>query len=362
MANINTNGFIVAAISIIVSIILVTGALIPVIADNSGTERTVLYTNTGEWYYNEVTNDTNTTINFKIEDYADEFGEYAYLMVSIDDGEWVDATCPEWTSENSMDVSVRPLFIFKTNDGKYGVEGLITGCGGIQNAGPEYLKACGGVMYYRFIQGDSEPVIEYPFIAGLSETASVTLSNGQVTVDGFTFPSINAKYELYFVGETSGDYVFSGQPMMGPGMSVINSTDFYCCGWCGSSSIETDMDTGDQIVVYTDMLGSIGKGKVSTIMDSSNISFYVVDDDTSPTFTLNTEPTQDEKGTVINHIEATSDDASIGNIGGFIVPVEIAEGGDSAMSPTLKSMVSVIPLIVIVGLIVGTVGYFLRRQ
>lgn len=68
MANINTNGFIVAAISIIVSIILITGVLIPVIADNSGTERTVLYTNAGNYYYNTVTASTSTTLSFTILD------------------------------------------------------------------------------------------------------------------------------------------------------------------------------------------------------------------------------------------------------------------------------------------------------
>ena len=358
MANINTNGFIVAAISIIVSIILVTGVLIPVIADNSGTERTVLYTNTGEWYYNKVTNDVNTTINFEVKEYTDEYGTFAYLMVSIDDGELIATTYPNWTSEHSMDINVLPLFIFKTNDGKYGVEGLVVGCGGAQDAEPEYLEACGGVMYYRFIQGDSEPAMEYAFTVGSSESSSVTLSNGQVTVNGFTFPSINAEYELYFVGETSGDYTLTEYGST----TVIDSTDLYCCGWCGSSSVETNGETGDPMVTYENMIGLIGKGKVSTILDSSNISSYVVNSDASPTFALDTQPTEDEKGTVINYIDVTSSGSSIGAIRGFIVPVEIAEGGESAMSPTLKSMVSVIPLIVVVGLIVGTVGYFLRRE
>ena len=37
-------------------------------------------------------------------------------------------------------------------------------------------------------------------------------------------------------------------------------------------------------------------------------------------------------------------------------------GSSTSVSPTISAMLSVIPLIVIVGLIVGTVGYFLRKQ
>lgn len=357
MANINTNGFIVAAISIIVSIILVTGVLIPVIADNSGTERTVLYTNTGEWYYNEVTDDTNTTITLGTYEYEENSMFFAQLKVTIDDNEPIETAIPEWTSERSMDVTALPIFIFKTNDGKYGVEGIVAGCGGDQIAEAEYFKMYGGLVYYRFIQGDSEPTIYYPFTD--DATISVTLSNKQVTVNGMTIPQINGTYELYLTGQTSGEYV------LGDTLSVIDSTEFYCCGWCGSTSIETSGETGDPIVVYENVVGSIGKGTVSSILDSSNFSYCVIDSHSSPTatFELDTQPTEDEKGTVINYIDVILDEIPLGAIyRGFIVPVEIAEGGESAMSPTLKSMVSVIPLIVIVGLIVGTVGYFLRKQ
>lgn len=361
MSNINTKGFIVAAISIAVSVILVVGCLIPVITDSLGTERTVLYTNEGGWYYNEVTDDANTTITFGTYEYFDGplSPPFTQLKVTIDDNEPIETTIPEWTSENGMDNSALPIFIFKTNDGKYGIEGVVSGCGGMQDAESEYVKRTGGIMYYRFIQGDTEPTLEYAFADEISPSFSVTLSNGQVSYNNLTFPSINGKYELYLSGQTSGEYV------LGESLSVIDSTEFYCCGWCGSTTIETDEEIGDSTIVYGNVIGSICKGKVSTILEPSNSSFYVILDSSissTPTFTLDTQPTQDEKGTVINYIDVTSDDASIGAIGGFIVPVEIAEGGETEISPVLRSMITIIPLIVVIGLIMGTVGYFLRKQ
>ncbi len=350
MANINTNGFIIAAISIIVSIILVTGVLIPVIADNSGTERTVLYTNTGEWYYNEVTNDVNTTIAFELYD-NNSFPE---LKITVNDNQPIESEIPEWTSDSSMNVTTLPLFIFKTNDSKYGVEGLVTCCGGDISADPEYLEKC-GIMYYRSIHGDSEPVRYYTFNDEIS-SFSVTLSNGQVTISNIDVPSINAEYELYLTGQTSGDYVLTN----GNNPTVIDSTDFYCCGWCGDSSMVFNEDDEPEIV-YNNIIGTIGEGKISTII--SNTTFYFIDGSTGQSFELETQPTADEKGTVIEGITITgSDDSSIGVISSFIVPVEVVVSGDSAVSPTLRSMISIIPLIVIVGLIVGTVGYFMRRQ
>ncbi len=360
MSNINTKGFIVAAISIAVSVILVVGCLIPVISDSLGTERTVLYTNEGDWYYNKVTNDVSTTITFETYDYNDGISivEFPELKVTIGNNEPIETMIPEWTSEQSMDITALPIFIFKTNDGKYGIEGLVVGCGGIQDAESEYVKRTGGMMYYRFIQGDTEPTLEYAFDDELSPSFSVTLSNGQVSYNNLTFPSINGKYELYLSGQTSGEYVLGG---FGESPSVIDSTEFYCCGWWGTTSIEIDEEIGDSHIVYGDVVGSIGKGTISTII--SNTTFYFADGSTGQSFELETQPTADEKGTVIEDISMTgSDDSSIGVISSFIVPVEIAEGGETEISPVLRSMITIIPLIVVIGLIMGTVGYFLRKQ
>ena len=358
MSNINTKGFIVAAISIAVSVILVVGCLIPVITDSLGTERTVLYTNEGDWYYNKVTNDTDTTITFGTYDYNDGYSDYPQLKVTIDDNEPIETYYPEWVSERSMDVSALPIFIFKTNDGKYGIEGVVSGCGGMQDAEPEYMERTGGMMYYRFIQGNTEPTLEYAFADEMSPSFSVTLSNGQVSYNNLTFPSINGIYELYLSGQTSGDYTMSEN-----NTTVIDSTEFYCFNWCGITSLETDPDIGDSMVTYTDVVGSVGRGTLSTIIQSANTTFYFADGSTGQVITLDTQPIPDENGTIVNAINInSSNNESIGGMLRFIVPVEIAEGGETEISPVLRSMITIIPLIVVIGLIMGTVGYFLRKQ
>lgn len=294
-----------------------------------------LYTNTGDWYYNKVTDDANTTITFETYEYNDGYDDYPELKVTIGNDEPIETTIPEWTSENGMDNSALPIFIFKTNDGKYGIEGVVSGCGGMQDAEPEYVKRTGGMMYYRFIQGNTEPTLEYAFADEMSPSFSVTLSNGQVSYNNLTFPSINGKYELYLSGQTSGEYV------LGKSISVIDSTEFYCCGWCGSTTIEIDEEIGDSTIVYGNVIGSICKGKISTILDPSNSSFYVILDSSissTPTFTLDTQPTEDEKGTVINYIDVTSDGASIGAIWGFIVPKYIYEPVSIPVIPKTESI------------------------
>lgn len=351
MANINTNGFIIAAISIIVSIILVTGVLIPVIADNSGTERTVLYTNEGDWYYDEVTDSTQVSISISQSMNEDDRPVFS---ISINNGTAKPTGMPEWISENSIVFKSLPLFTFKTNDGKYGVEGIVAI--GNESMDAEYLLAGGGLMYYRFIEGQT-PELYYCIDIDSVTSPTITMTNGVVSYSSFnqTPTALNGTYLLSITDGTTGDFTL----MSGP--TVLNDTSFYMADCVGDASIETE--DADAFIVLDEAIGAGCYGQISDYNTASKLCIYDFGRNyTTITSSISTNDAESGDGLVLGAVTITAYGTAPLPLTHFIVPVEIAVGGDSAMSPTLKSMVSVIPLIVIVGLIVGTVGYFMRRQ
>lgn len=350
MANINTNGFIIAAISIIVSIILVTGVLIPVIADNSGTERTVLYTNEGDWYYNEVTESTQVSISISQNTNEDSRPVFS---ISINNGTAKPTDMPAWTSANSMDFASLPLFTFKTNDGKYGVEGIATI--GNESMDAEYLLS-GGLMYYRFIEGQA-PELYYCIDIDSVTSPTITMANGVMSYSSFnqTPTALNGTYLLSITDGTTGDFTL----MSGP--TVMDDTSFYMADFNGSAGIETE--DANTFIVLDEAIGAGCYGQISDYNTASKLCIYNFGRNYGTiTSSISTSDAESDDGLVLGTVTITADETAQPPLTHFIVPVEIAVGGDSAMSPTLKSMVSVIPLIVIVGLIVGTVGYFIRRQ
>lgn len=279
-------------------------------------------------------------------------------MMSINGGEAEITELPSWISENSYDFAALPLFTFITNDGKYGVEGIATI--GLEDMDTEYVKK-GGPMYFRMIQG-SVPELYY-MIGSLGEI-SVTLSNGSVSYIFQTedVPTqLNGTYLLGIVDGATGEYALIDS-QMGHGPIVLDSTKFYMADWIGGVSIEVDEELGDAYIVLGEAMAVGGYGTIADYSDTSNLSVYDFGRSNFVSAVMNTTPAESGDGKKLEYLIVTDRNESEYNMSYFIVPVEIAEGGDSAMSPTLKSMVSVIPLIVIVGLIVGTVGYFIRRQ
>ena len=357
MSNINTKGFIVAAISIVVSVILVVGCLIPVITDSLGTERTVLYTNEGNYYYNTVTNSTSTTLSFTILD-GDPEWPFSTMLMSINGGEAEITELPSWTSEQSFDFNALPLFTFITNDGKYGIEGIASI--GLEDMDGEYIKK-GGLMYFRMIQG-SVPELHY-MVDSLGEI-SVTLSNGSVS---YVFQTedvptqLNGTYLLNIVDGTTGEYtLINTQTNHGP--TVLDSTKFYMADWIGAVSIESDVETGDPYVVLGEAAAVGGYGTIADYSDLSNLSVYDFERSNFVSAVMNTTPAETGDGKILEYLIVTDENDTEYDMPCFIVPVEIAVGGETEMSPVLRSMITIIPLIVVIGLIMGTVGYFLRKQ
>lgn len=358
MANeINTGKFMVIVTSLIVGVILIVGVLVPIIGNStdsgSSSDSEETYTNTGDWYYNKATSRSSTTISLGTS--LDAMMNVTYITMTVDDGEPITTEFPMWTSETAADISAIPLFIYKMNNGKYGVEGLVSGYGGTDYADITNFGDLAGTMYYRFTQGDAAPTV-YDIFTG--EGATVTLANGHVTVsvgDDTVVPAINGSYVLYFTGDASGDYVF------GRNMTVLDSTEFYICGSCGSAMSDTDPITSDPIITYgQDTISCIGKGTLSTIEQSSNLTMYVKDASSPVTPELTTTDASEGDGKVLSYLQ-------VGDYGSmtdcFLVPTTVGgESGSGGMDPTLAAMVSVIPLVMIIGMIIMVVGYFIVKK
>lgn len=283
------------------------------------TDEEIIYTNTGDYYYNTVTNSTSTVLSFDIQ-YGDIEWPVSTLLMSINGGEakpiLINGTeMPTWTSENAFNFTALPLFTFITSDGKYGVEGVAAI--GLEDMDVEYIKK-GGLMYFRMIQG-SAPELHYMF-SSLGET-SVTLSNGSVSYifqTGDVPTQLNGTYLLGIVDDTTGEYTLTSD-----GPTVLDSTKFYMADWFGATSIEVEMETGDAFVVVGESMAVGGYGTIADYSDLSNLSVYDFERANVISAEMNTAPAESGDGVVLESLSLQSDNSSVYELYGFIVPTKI---------------------------------------
>lgn len=342
------------------AVIVAAVVLVPIcnsIADEGNTgnvEGPVLYTNEGDFYYDDVSDSTQIEIALRLIDNADGS---PYLGMNINGEPFDCGEIPAWTSEHSMDVASIPLFVFKTSDGRYGVEGIMGG--GIEDTDSEQVKL-GGIMYYRMIQGDNAPSFCYIYLGTIAQSA-VTLANGQITYDfdtGETLEPINGQYIIAINGQSSGQYTRSSSA------TVIDSTRIFVSEYTGSVLIEVD-ELGDAIVVFGDNnLGLTGSGTVSSIANLSDLSIYDYGKDISGMeVTLDTEPIEGEQG--IRLVSMTSDIQGVSaEYYNFIVPVEVREQipGDGSDGSMISAVISIIPIFVILAILMGAAGLFYQNR
>lgn len=342
-------------IGLVVSVVLVAGLMVPVISslDNSGGgEGEVLYTNSGDHYYKRVASDSSTSLSFSIE--SDEFNQ-RMLFKSINGADPEVTNIPEWTTESSLNFITLPLFTFKTNDGKYGIEGLVSLA--LEDMDPEYLIGYGGVMYYRAVQGSAP---EYYYIFGDNATSiSVTLSNGAVS---YNFPmgeapgSLNGAYLLYYADQDeTADYTLTYEP------TVLSDTSFYVSEWFGAGSVE-EVDN-ENVLVVGEAVGANGYGKIADYSNTANLSIESFDRYDSFSVQVITSPAESGDGVILENLSLQSDDSPVYELYGFIVPTKITTGGEGLdIPPTLLTLISVIPLIVVIGIVMAGIGMIRMKE
>ncbi len=316
----------VMIISLAVSIILVVGVLIPVIADNSGNGGSEpAYTNVGDYYYRTpvdgeqhtivITKDgTNAVITFDNE---------PFKTIAMGNEGWV-------------------LPIFFNDDNSWA-----------------------GVIHYELYldyndptQFDNDPILS---IGGsqISTSETVTINGATATTNGNTYD-----IDLYIA--PTGDYVYSDEPI------VADDSTFYLIDGVFTRSVKTDSADGiDTNISYMAKNSGLTFPTLEKIVAEKDIYGSTYGFLEAESATVTSVNTTDQTGAVkINSVDVTItwDDNSTEDIvfTHLVVPVNVGSGGGSeggsGMSPTLSAMLSVIPVIVVVGLIVGTVTYFIRRQ
>ena len=336
----NTNKYLMLIVTLAVSIMLVVGVLVPVIADNtgSGSGSQPAYTNVGDYYYKTpVAGETHTikgvqdgtTVQILLD------GVVLHTLTMGDEA---------WTV---------PVISYINDDSTWG-------------NGHTYVA---GYLYVP-MPDDSDPTVLDNYIFSFNYDIAERYDYGSFdidfTIEGDKLEKGGSLCTCNFYLSSSGEYTYAESPV------IESDTEYLVNDAYG----EFGFGTGSTPAYYR-YSGFIGSG-IGTDVSSVDVllsewHIYVVGDDypevDSLQYTLDSENV--EQGIKLNKItvEMTWEDSqstvTTYDVEKFIVPVQIGEDGGSSgssMSPTLVAMLSVIPLIVVVGLIVGTIGYFIRRQ
>ena len=332
----------VMIISLAVSIILVVGVLIPVIADNSGNgSNEPAYTNVGEYYY-------KTPVE----------GETHTIEIAVDN----DGLTITYDSE--------PLVTETLAD-----EMILIPLGVTQGSIGEVLAIFEYVPYVMATEWDAYWRVTSSYF-GEGITTTDNFDSFVLTTDGNQYEYVSGYYsgegEFTLCIAPTGDYVYANEPIVEDAETII-----YLMDGSGEFKLEDETDGYNKYDAFA------GAGDCTTILDDIeamefDCDYSIFNTDGTPAkyfeyqsatvSDLDTEET--EYGIKINGATVTSiweyggdEESMITALTHFIVPVNVGEtSGGSTVSPVITTVLSVIPLVMIVGLIVGTIGYFIRRQ
>lgn len=330
-------------VGLAVTVVLVAGLMVPVISSLStdNGENRPEYTNSGSVYYKPIGADSYT-ISVGIEQ---NDSDLTTVSISINGGS-PKIIGPEWVGGSEITALFYPLLTF-TQNGKMGVEGILFN-GSFGNMDAEYFITCGGAGYLRMIEGEERPSYNYLFDIDSLSNRTIQITNGAVTYD-FTDP-IDAEYNLILsdseVGATSvwatdNAKVYSDDP-----------TIFFGC--VGDATVQSeDPELGDMIVIDSSLLSfdfDITDAGTGASVYGEGSGSAVLEFDSS------------ESEGLYTYSGATINDENVN--GGVIVPISVgggSGGSGSGISDTLMSLISVIPLITVVGIVLGAIT-ILRRN
>lgn len=364
------NKFMTMAVGLMVAVLLVSGLMVPVIGSlQSESQSGGVVAEEVHWYYKNVDESgthTVTVLGPTTTEGAPVYppesahtGAQVFLdgeLLTVLDTESPDGfILPLWVSENDAN-NIGFLFdstMLWWNDGYPTIpEGSL----------PDEYVIIGTNSSYSWGLSYNDRV-EY-VIEG-DEVVSAVLTTGSYT-DNLILDDEPIKVKALITPDDGGDYVLCTSPIVQEDTEIILLDEFY----------ELILRTDDTRGVYR-VLGLNGKGDISTIGDSVRGSSG--DWAYSPSgsedwwwegyFTglssvsVNTEETAE--GIRLNSITAfanwSESDGFDVEVRRFIIPVEEGSGG-SELSPTLTTLLSVIPLITVVGIIIGTIGYLRFKE
>lgn len=342
--------FTVMIAGLAVAILLVTTLMVPVISSlstESGDDRPE-YTNTGTMYYKPAGTGT-TTIHLSLDyEFLENDDIVSVAFLTIDNGTPFKIG-PEWSTMYYTNGAFIPLLTF-TYNGHRGIEGIIFN-GNNGDMDSEYFKVTGGLGYIRYIEGSDN--YDYWYLLNnvpyLGSEGDIIVNNGSVSyvfeqsAQASIPTTLNADYDLVMTdSEANATYVLTDEA------TVYEDTPVTLCGSVGTIRWEIDEDTGDAIIL-DQTITSLGFGTVSTVIEQSKTWSSIVGT-FAPTITVT-----DTDG-VYSMTNPSIESTPISN-GGLLVPIKVGgSSGGSGLSDTMTNLLSVIPLITVVGIIMAGIG------
>lgn len=312
----NVNKTVTMVVGLVVGVLLIAGVVTPVISNVSSDDggsgsggSDAEYTNTGENTFLRTTSSTSVTY------YPYAVGQWCVDPESVEDREVYDGRIYFYTDSSSFFARVDQ-----------------------QTEAPPVLSIRIGSTWYSADQIS----VEGSTLSFIDKNTSNTESISDIRY--CTYPdggSINTVVGSLANFNIQSRYAFNGTPI-------------YCSLYVN--------DMGCQLIVS----GTAKSNTVSLLLEGSipiesigpSADIVIADDQISSiTVTVNgTEYTCD--------LEVPASERAM-EIQLCILPVTVTDsgsGGDSGLSPTLKTMLSVIPLVLTVGLVIGAIGYLRFRE
>lgn len=304
----NIKSFILMAVTLVIGVLLISGVVTPVIADVSsngdGEGSGETYTNEGTGYLSAT--DQSTSVTF----YPVSNNKYSTQPDSVADRPVYDA----------------PIYILAKNDVNM----------------VRVLEEQGGPSYFQVFSLDNDAD------AILSDT--LTISGTTLTMVSREDSTTVTKSDIMYYPTETGAYTYvtyqdiRQTPEYGTYFALEN-TPVYCFGLLSSSGMASFVING------TSQSNTVSVFGADTHSDSAE--FTLTDNQiTDISFTIVTTDISINPGSL--------DGESVGMFY-MILPVEVGGSSGSGMSSTLTTILSVIPLILTVGLVIGAIG-FLRMK
>ena len=345
--SINTMKITTVIIGLAVAVLIVSGVLVPVISSSlEGDSEGSGYTNTGDYYYKTAKEGEDHTL---IVDTAGDNVTITYdgsviHTIPMGDTGW---SIPLFLTEYVPNASNAPL-LFSLS---YMIEGVSNS--GVLNKTP-YINGYS-------LHGDyNSSNISLPHTFNISGTAITGMNNITLTS---------------YMADT-GDLVLAESPVIDPEQYIYTSQ---CFQLAPTTPVDNIITIKYAVIDASGTSDTIGTGKKS-YTESDGVSVAGMDydwttyttagqyqnwyncdsaDDGFSNSDITVHTSESPYGIKLNGIDATvhwdGHDPDTVTLTKFVVPVEVGGSGGSGMSPTLKSMISIIPLIVTVGIVLSAI-------
>ena len=306
---IDVKKFTMAVVSLAVAILLVLTVLVPVINDSVGSGSGSGYTNTGDFQYKTIKSDS----------------EEHTVTVTLDNDSVTVTTDGVMAYQSSVnDVTCVPIiyghsFVAYITQGDTPSEILCMYVG--TNIETDYSSGQG--------MNNTANTVEYTITGH-------TTYDGEYNIIGMIYGNITEDdgYTVGYIVADGGDAVLSEKPVVADDTEIVgmyyDSSDWtYSNVWGYGTANDLQVSPAHEGEVTFDITTTDMNGLIKIENLKADWSW----EDTSPYRT-------------IDH---------------FFVPIQIGSGS-GGISPTLASMLSVIPLVVVVGLILGAITMFIKKD